>query len=45
MVGRPSRRAGSGHEALPEGREWSGMVERPSWGGGSGQQALSEGWE
>ena len=38
VVGRPSRSAGNGLEAIPESREWSagplegqGVVGRPSW--------------
>ena len=47
---RPSRRAGSGEEALLEGQEWSGgpsrglgVVSRLSQRAGSGQNALPKG--
>ena len=53
-VERPSKRAGSGQEALPVGRQGSGgppgelaVVERPSWRAGSdrGLSWRAGGWE
>ena len=49
VLGRPSRRCGSGREAIPEARMWSGglpkgpeVVERPSRRYGSGWESLRE---
>ena len=39
MVGRLSRRSGSGWETLPEVSEWSGVVMRPSRRFGHGREA------
>ena len=52
MVRSPSRRAGSGRKAIPEGREWSkgppggpGVVRRQSLWARSGREAIPEGRE
>ena len=49
MVGRPSRRSGSGEETLPKVRKWSGdppggpeVIGRPFRRSGSGREILPE---
>ena len=45
VVGRPSRRAKSGQDAITEDREWSGGLPEGLKVVGSGREAITKGWE